>query len=319
MDQALKLIDLAAEAGWDALKLQTYTADSLTMESDHPSMAIDPIWGRDRLYDLYDDAAMPMEFHEPLFERARAHGLVPFTSVYDPRDLPFVEDLGCPIYKIASFEMTFDALLVEIAKTGKPVVMSTGMANLAEVDHAMEVLARNNAREVMLLHCVSAYPAPLASVNLHAIEILRARYGDLIGFSDHTEGSRAALTASAMGAVAIEKHITNDPDRTGPDHRFSATPDILREIADGVEEIHIARGSSAKDTVSDEAGNKVVGRRSAFALQDLPKGHLLATGDFRFIRPGVGIPPNDPGAPLGRALKNAVRKGHPITYDDLAP
>lgn len=317
LTQSLELVDLAAEAGWDALKLQTYSADSLTLLSDHPSMAVDPIWGHDTLHALYQAAAMPMEFHQPLFDRARERGMVPFTSIYDPRDLAFVEDLDCPLYKIASFEMTFDALLAEIAGTGKPVIMSTGMANLGEVDHAVEVLARHNAGPVMLLHCVSAYPAPLASVNLRAMDTLRQRYGEMIGFSDHTEGSRAALTASAMGAVAIEKHITNDPTRKGPDHRFSATPDILREISEGVKEIHIARGSGAKSTVSEEAGNKALGRRSAFALRDLPAGHVVREEDFRFVRPGAGIPPNDPTAPLGRTLRAAIRKGHPITYDDL--
>jgi pseudaminic acid synthase len=319
LQQALRLVDLAADAGWDALKLQTYTADSLTVQSDHPSMAVDPVWGRSTLYELYRDAAMPMEFHQPLFSRARERGMVPFTSVYDPRDLAYVEDLDCPIYKIASFEMTYDDLLREIAATGKPVVMSTGMANLPEVDHAMEVLARHNAGPVVLLHCVSAYPAPLAAVNLRAMDTLRARYGDMIGFSDHTEGSRAALTASAMGAVAIEKHITNDPARTGPDHRFSAPPDILREISRGVSEIHIVRGTGQKDTAVEEATNKQLGRRSAFAIRDLPVGHVIERDDFRFVRPGAGIPPNDPAAPLGRVLRVAVPRGHPISYEALWP
>lgn len=317
LDQALRLVDLAADAGWNGLKLQTYTADSLTMPSDHPSMATDPVWGHDTLYELYTAAAMPMEFHAPLFQRARERGMVPFTSIYDPRDLAFVEDLECPVYKIASFEMTFDALLCEIARTGKPVIMSTGTANLSEVDHAMEVLARNNAGPVMLLHCVSAYPAPLEAVNLRAMDTLRACYGDMIGFSDHTIGSRAALTASAMGAVAIEKHITNDPARPGPDHRFSATPDVLCEIARGVAEIHIARGTGVKETNEHEQVNKALARRSAFALRDLPAGHVIVETDFRFIRPGSGIPPNDPLAPLGRRLGRAVARGHPITYDDL--
>lgn len=318
LDQALALVDAAADAGWHSVKFQTYTADSLTLDSDHPSMQVDPIWGAKTLYDLYRDAAMPMAFNAPLFSRARERGLVPFTSIYDPRDLDLVEDLDCPLYKIASFEMTFDDLLIAIAGTGKPVIMSTGMANLAEVDHALEVLVRAGAGPVVLLHCVSAYPTPLEAMNLRAIDTLRDRYGDMIGLSDHSEGSQAAIAAAAMGAVAIEKHITNDPTRPGPDHRFSATPDTLRGIADGVAAVHRMRGGGAKITGEVEAGNKALGRRSAFALHDLPEGHLVTRADFRFVRPGAGIPPNDAAALEGRRLSRAVRRGHPITYDDIA-
>jgi sialic acid synthase SpsE len=318
LDQALALVDAAAAAGWDSVKLQTYTADSLTLDSRHPSMKVDPIWGRETLYDLYRDAAMPMAFHAPLFARAREKGMVPFTSIYDPRDLDMVEDLDCPIYKIASFEMTFDDLLIAIASTRKPVIMSTGMADLAEVDHALAVLGRHGAGQVILLHCVSAYPTPLEAANLRAMDTLRARYGDLVGFSDHTVGSRVAIAAAAMGAVAVEKHITNDPGRPGPDHRFSATPDILRDIADGVAEVHLAHGTGKKATTEIEAGNKALGRRSAFAIRDLAAGEIVTRADFRFVRPGAGIPPTDAAALVDRRLARSVPSGHPITYDDLA-
>jgi len=168
-----------------------------------------------------------------------------------------------------------------------------------------------------LLHCVSAYPTPLNAVNLLSLNTLKQRFGEMVGFSDHTEGSRAALAAAAMGAVAIEKHITNDRTRPGPDHRFSANSGILKEISDGISEIFIARGSDIKEIRPDEVINKNAGRRSAFALHDMPAGHVINKNDFRFIRPGVGIPPNDPNAPLGRTLANAVLKGHPICYEDL--
>lgn len=318
LDQALALVDIAADAGWDAFKLQTYSADSLTVNSAHPSLHIDPIWGKPNLYELYADAAMPMEFHKPLFDRARARGMLPFTSVYDPRDLAFTETLGCAIYKIASFELTFDDLLADIAGTGKPVIISTGMAELAEVDHALNVLSRHGAGEVVLLHCVSAYPTPFAEVNLAAMDTLRARFGRMVGFSDHTIGAQASILAAAMGAVAIEKHVTNDPARTGPDHRFSATPDVMQAITDGVRDVHLARGTGAKGTSASETVNKAIGRRSAFALRDLAAGAVITTADFRFVRPGAGIPPNDKAAVLGRTLARAVPKGHPITYDDIA-
>ncbi len=316
-DQAMALVDIAADAGWDCLKLQTYDADTLTIRSDHPSMRVDPVWGRENLYELYQSAAMPMAFHKPLFARARERGLLPFTSVYDPRDLDFIEDLGCAIYKIASFEMTYDDLLEAVAGTGKPVILSTGMATMNEIAHALEVLEKAGSGEVVLLHCCSGYPAPLEQINLNAMAAMGAAFGRMVGFSDHTEGAIGPLTAAAMGAVAIEKHYTSDPARKGPDHRFSATPAIMAEIARGVQDIHATRGSSVKQTTGAEQVSKSIGRRSAFALRDLPAGHCLTDADFRFVRPGAGIPPNDRDAVRGRRLARAVRQGHPITHEDV--
>lgn len=319
LDLALRLVDIAADAGWDCIKFQTYNADSLTVPSSHRSMKIDPVWGTDNLYDLYNNAGMPMEFHEPLFAKARDRGLIPFTSIYDPRDLEFVESLDCAVYKIASFEMTFDDLLIEVAGTGKPIIMSTGMANLGEVDHAMEVLEKYRSGPVTLLHCVSSYPAPVEEVNLASMETLKKRFGRHVGFSDHTIGPKVALTAAAMGAVAIEKHFTDDMSRPGPDHRFSATPDVLKEIADGVQFIHTARGSELKDTAAAEAGNREAFRRSAFALRDLRAGEVLTPADYRFVRPNAGVPVGDKPALVNRALGRDVKKYDPITYEDLAP
>ncbi|WP_226781959.1 N-acetylneuraminate synthase family protein [Oceaniglobus trochenteri] len=318
LDQALALVDIAADAGWDCLKLQTYDADSLTIPSRHASMRTDPVWGHDNLYELYQTAGMPMEFHRPLFDRARERGLLPFTSIYDPRDLEFIENLGCAVYKIASFEMTFDDLLSAVAATGKPVILSTGMATMDEVGHALDVLDKGNSGPVVLLHCCSSYPAPLDQVNLRAMTAMGDAFGRMVGFSDHTIGARAPLAAAAMGAVAIEKHFTNDPTRKGPDHRFSATPDVMAEIATGVAEIHAARGSGLKQTTEAEQVSKAIGRRSAFALRDLPAGHVIADGDFRFVRPGAGIPANRPDLVRSATLARAVKGGDPITSDDIA-
>jgi N-acetylneuraminate synthase len=317
LEQALKLVDIAAEAGWDCLKLQTYTADSLTMRSDHPAMNIDPKWGKKTLYELYKTAGMPMEFHEPLFKRARERGLVPFTSIYDPCDLEFIENLDCAYYKIASFELTFDALLAAVATTGKPIILSTGMATLSEIEHALEILHKNGAGQIVLLHCCTSYPAPLEHINLRAMLSMGHRFNLPVGFSDHTIGARAALTASAMGAVAIEKHFTNDMTRKGPDHRFSATPEILKEIAIGVEEIHTLKGSAEKQTTAAEEESKKRGRRSAFAQRRLSVGHRLTEADFRFIRPNAGISANCDQALPGRILKCEVPAGHPITWETL--
>lgn len=317
LDQALALVDIAADAGWDCLKLQTYTADSLTMNSDHPSMNIHPKWGKKTLFELYSSAGMPMEFHQPLFERARERGLIPFTSIYDPRDLDFIESLNCACYKIASFEMTYDALLATVAQTGKPIILSTGMATLDEVEHALEVLEKHGAGLVVLLHCCTSYPAPMDSINLRAMLSMGAAFNKPVGFSDHTIGARAALAAAAMGAVAIEKHFTNDMNRPGPDHRFSATPEVLKHIADGVEEIHLLRGRPDKHTTEAEEESRQRGRRSAFAQQGLPAGHILAEGDFRFIRPNAGIAANCGVSLIGKQLREPVAAGHPINWTDL--
>ncbi|MDC0634186.1 N-acetylneuraminate synthase family protein [Planktomarina sp.] len=318
LDHALALVDVAADAGWDCLKLQTYNADTLTMRSNHPSMKIDPIWGTDNLYNLYENACMPMEFHAPLFSKARDRGLMPFTSIYDPRDLDFIENLGCPIYKIASFEMTFDDLLKCVAQTGKPIILSTGMATLAEIAHALEILDKNGAGPTILLHCCSSYPASLESINLNAMLDMGTHFNNLVGFSDHTIGTIAPLTAISMGAVAIEKHYTSDPTRDGPDHRFSATPDIMKKIANGVDDIMKLRGSSKKGSGKEELVNKAIGRRSAFASKDLPKGTIITRDDLRFIRPNAGIPANDVSGVLGKTLCRPILKGHPITYSDIS-
>lgn len=315
--QALALVDVAAEAGWDCLKLQTYTADSLTMKSDHPLMRVDPVWGARTLHELYKSAAMPMEFHDPLFDKARDFGLIPFTSVYDPRDLDFLERLGCEMYKIASFEMTFHDLLAATAATRKPIIMSTGMANDTEIAEALAVLDANGARDVLLLHCCSSYPAPLEEINLSAMRGMEKKFGRLVGFSDHTIGSLAPLAAVGLGAVAIEKHFTNDPGRRGPDHRFSATPEVMKDIADGVQGIHVAMGDGIKQTRPAEEANKALGRRSAFALRDLPVGTKLAASDYRFIRPGGGVPADKPGKMRNATLKSFVPQGSPIREEDI--
>jgi len=318
LDQALALVDIAADAGWDCLKLQTYTADSLTIPSNHRCMQIDPVWGKKNLYELYQNAGMPMEFHEPLFARARERGLLPFTSVYDPVDIDFVEKLDCAIYKIASFEMTYDALLEVVGKTGKPVILSTGMATMHEIEHALDVLDKNGCTDIVLLHCCSSYPAPLEDINLRAMSAMGERFDLPVGFSDHTIGTRAALAAAAMGAVAVEKHFTNDSSRSGPDHRFSATPQMMQEIADGINEIHQLRGSAEKRTTAAEMISRDKGRRSAFALADLAAGHIISDSDFRVVRPNAGIPANEAKSMVGKKLIRQVPQGHPITYSDIA-
>jgi pseudaminic acid synthase len=318
LDQALALVDLAADSGWDAIKLQTYTADSLTLRSEHPSFHIESVWGHRTLYELYQEASMPMEFHEPLFKHARARGLIPFTSVYDPRDIDFCESLECEIYKIASFELTFDDLLLEVSNLGKPIILSTGMATFDEIEHALSVIAKGNSKEITLLHCCSAYPAPLAAANLAAIVRMRDQFKLPIGYSDHTEGSAASIAAAAMGAVCIEKHFTNDRTRKGPDHRFSAEAQDLVDIRAGIHALSVLKGDGRKYTTECEAENRIRGRRSAFAIRDLIPGEKLTKYDYRFVRPGVGIPANKTEFLDNKTIKTFVAAGDPIMIEDLS-
>ena len=317
LDQAIALVDQTADSGWDCVKLQTYSAESLTVKSKHSSLRIDPVWGESNLYDLYKSAAMPLEYHQPLFDRAKEKSLLPFTTVYDPRDLDFVENLGCELYKIASFELTYDDLIAQVGATRKPVILSTGMANLNEIERALEILEYNGSKTIILLHCCSAYPAPIDSVNLCSMETIGKTFNRLVGFSDHTIGADIPIIASAMGAVAVEKHITNDVTRAGPDHRFSCTPKIMRKISKGVRTIQLARGSGVKDTQLVESGNKLLGRRSAFALRRLPVHHRIEEEDFRFVRPCSGIPANRKNELIGKRLKRSVDAFHPITFEDI--
>lgn len=317
LGQALALVDLVADCGWDAIKLQTYSADSLTLNSAHRSFEVNPVWGFKTLYELYEAASMPMEFHAPIFEHARSRGLIPFTSVYDPRDIDFCESLGCELYKIASFELTYDDLLIEVSRLGKPMILSTGMATFSEIEHALDVVTKGKTKEIILLHCCSSYPAPSEAINLAAIPKMRELFKLPIGFSDHSEGDQAAIFASAMGAVCVEKHFTNDRNRSGPDHRFSAEKQELIDIRCGIERLEVLKGCDAKGTTAAESENKIKGRRSAFAVKDLIPGEKLTRADYRFVRPGNGIPANRTDLLEGREIKRFVSAGAPITTEDL--
>jgi len=317
-DQLSKLIDIAHQAGWNCVKLQTYSAESLCVKSTHPSTLVGKEWGSKTLYELYSKASMPMEFHAPAFEKIKELGMKPLTSIYDPRDLDFLEKLDCQAYKISSFELTFHDLLKAVAETGKQIILSTGMANVEEINISLEVIkAKNPKTKVVLMHCVSAYPAPLEQLNLNAIKTLKETFKLEIGFSDHTIGSEAAIVAYTLGAKVIEKHITNDVKRKGPDHRFSADLSVLKEISEGINMVKIMGGSGKKETKEVEKHNKSLGRRSAFATRKIQKGEKITKDNFRFVRPGVGIPANTERKILGLKCNRDLEAGSPITWDDL--
>ena len=318
LSQLFLLIELAHSSGWNCVKLQTYTADSLSVRSNHKSTKVGKEWGGGRLYDLYDRAAMPMEFHQPAFEKIRELGMVPLTSIYDPRDLDFLEKLQCSAYKVSSFELTYLDLLRTIADTGKDLILSTGMASLNEIKTSIDTIKNKNPEtNITLMHCISAYPAPVETVNLSAIETLRDTFNLNVGFSDHTLGSEAAILAFTLGASMLEKHITNDKMREGPDHRFSAEPQILREIVKGIKRVQTLRGSGEKGTLKSEEANRKMGRRSAFTTKIIKKGEKIAQDNFRFVRPEVGIPADTDQPLIGRTLNKQLAEGMPIKWDDL--
>lgn len=315
--QALRLVDIAARAGAHAVKLQTYTPESLTLPTAHPSARIDPVWGAATLHELYAKAAMPYEFHAPLFARAGERGLVAFSSPFDEAGVDFLERLGVPAYKVASPEIVHLPLLRRIAQTGKPVILSTGLSNIGEVEEALNTLVAAGSRQIVLLHCCSVYPADPASVNLAAMDTLRAAFGYPVGFSDHTLGIAVPIAAAALGACLIEKHFTNDPGREGPDHRFSLPGADLALMVEGIRQATRARGTGHKVMAAEESVNRAVARRSLFATADIPEGATLTRDLIAIVRPGAGLHPRELDVIVGRVARRAIPAGWPITWDDV--
>lgn len=317
LEHALKLVDVAAASGADAIKLQTYSPESLTIRSQHKSTLLNPIWGYKTLYDLYEAAAMPMEFHAPLLKRARKLGIIAFTSVYDPMDLDFCESLGICAYKIASFELVHFPLLRAVASTGKPIILSTGMAKLGDVEEALEVLMNAGAKEIALLHCCSAYPAPATSINLTAMATLYSAFGLPVGFSDHTLGTHIPIAAVALGASIIEKHFTTDSKRIGPDHRFSLEPNQLTQLIHGIREVESSIGDGSKRMADEEKESKRMGRRSLYAVNSIAAGQQIHIEDVRIVRPGEGLHPRELSFIVDRIARRNIPAGSPLSWNDL--
>ena len=315
--QALALVDVAADAGVDALKLQTYTPASLTLPTAHPSAQVEAIWGAATLFELYQKAAMPYEFHQPLIERARARGLVVFSTPFDFDGVDYLEKFDLPAYKVASSELVHLPLLRHIAQTGKPVILSTGMADMAEVAEALNVLASAGADQIALLHCCATYPADPASVNLAAMQNMRQAFGHPVGFSDHTLGCAVPIAAAALGACIIEKHFTNDPGRPGPDHRYSIDPRGLRQMVDGIRKVELAVGDGRKIMAGDEAASRAVGRRSVFSTVEIPAGTTITGDMLTIVRPGSGLHPRYFELLVGRVARRDIPASWPVSWDDI--
>ena len=317
LDRALAIVDAAAATGAHALKIQTYTADTMTLDIREGEFIItDPKspWTGRSLYDLYQEAHTPWEWHAPIFERARQRGMIPFSTPFDFTAVDFLETLDSPCYKIASFENTDLPLIRKVAATGKPLIVSTGMATLGEIDALVRTAREAGCRDLVLLKCTSSYPASPANSNIRTIPALREAFGCEVGLSDHTLGVGVAVASVALGATVIEKHFTLSRADGGVDSAFSLEPAEMRAL---VEETHRAwqgLGTVGFGAGEAEAGSKVF-RRSLYFVRDLSAGSLIGPDDIRSIRPGNGLPPSVTDLIVGRTLRKPARRGAAVSWD----
>lgn len=319
IDRAFAIIDAAKDAGADAVKIQTYTADTITIDHDGPEFRIKGgLWDGRTLYDLYREAHTPWDWHPRLFEHARARGIALFSSPFDSTAIAFLENLDAPAYKIASFEIVDIPLIQRAASTGKPLVISTGMAGMAEITEAVEAARDAGGGGIVLLHCVSGYPTPPEESNLLRLRSLAERFDVLVGLSDHTLGTACAIAAVALGAVAIEKHLTLRRADGGPDSAFSLEPDEMHALVRDSRIAFAALGSGEEVRAASESGNALF-RRSLYIVRDVAVGELFTGDNVRSIRPGLGLPPKHLPDVMGRRAVRAVKRGTPLSWDMVAP
>lgn len=318
LDRALEIMTAASEAGADAVKLQTYTADTITIDHDGPEFRIEGgLWDGYTLHALYDEAHTPWEWHEALFARGRELGLIVFSSPFDASAVDFLEGLDAPAYKIASFELLDLPLIRKVAMTGKPMIMSTGMANLADIDAAVTAAREAGADDIALLHCTSGYPTPAEEADLRTIPNLAAAFGLVTGLSDHTPGVGAPVAAVALGAAIVEKHITLDRNDSGPDAAFSLEPAEFWMLCDSVKTGWQALGGVRYEKTAAEIGN-VQFRRSLYIVADMAAGDELTADNLRSIRPGFGLPPKYIDVLLGKRINRDIARGTPMAWDLIA-
>ncbi len=315
-DQAISLVHAAKEAGADAVKLQTYTADTMTIRSDRPEFRIGggTLWDGRTLHELYVDAYTPWDWQPKLKAVADELGLDLFSSPFDPTAVDFLESMGVPAYKVASFELVDLPLIEKIAGTGKPVILSTGMATLAEIAEAVEAVRKVSDAGLALLKCTSAYPAPPAEMNLRTIPHLAEAFGVPAGLSDHTLGIAVPIAAVALGACIIEKHFTLSRAEPGPDSVFSLEPHEFRAMVEGVRTAEKALGTVHYGLSGRDEASRVF-RRSLYVVSDVRSGESLTKENVRSIRPGNGLPPRFLPSVLGRRAAQYLARGTPLTWN----
>ena len=319
LETALKIVEEARKAGADAIKLQTYTADTITLNCDSEEFQIHGgLWDGKTLYQLYKEAHMPWEWHKPLFEHARKLGITIFSSPFDNTAVDLLEDLNTPAYKIASFEAVDLPLIKYVASTGKPMIISTGMADAEEIQEAIDAAREGGCKELAILHCVSGYPAPAEDYNLRTIPDMIGRYGLVVGLSDHTLDNTTAFASVALGASIIEKHFTLDRSGGGPDDSFSLEPAELAALCRDTKTAWSALGKVDYGRKSSEQGNAKF-RRSLYFVKDLKAGETVTADSVRSVRPGFGIAPKHLERVLGRRVMVDVRANTPLNLSMFDP
>lgn len=317
LETALSIIKEAKAAGADAVKLQTYRPDTITLDCDSEDFRIHGgLWDGRTLYELYEEAHMPWEWHKPLFDYARELGITIFSSPFDNTAVDLLEGLNAPAYKIASFEAVDLPLIKYVASTGKPMIISTGMADAEEIQEAITAAREGGCKELAILHCVSGYPAPAEDYNLRTIPDMIQRFGLVTGLSDHTLDNTTAITSVALGASIIEKHFTLDRSGGGPDDSFSLEPRELEALCRDSKTAWAALGAVDYGRKSSEQGNAQF-RRSLYFVRDLKVGDLITPDSIRSVRPGFGLSPKFFDSIVGRIVKNDVLKNAAVNLDDI--
>jgi pseudaminic acid synthase len=315
-EQSVALIRAAKEAGADAVKLQTYTPDTITINSDSPLFRhpADSLWKGKTLYELYQEAYMPWEWQPKLKEIADEIGIDLFSTAFDPTAVDFLEQRGVPVHKVASFEIVDIPLIEKMARTGKPLIISTGMATLGEIEEAVQAARRAGATQIALLKCTSAYPAPPEEMNLRTIPHLAEAFGVPVGLSDHTLGIAVPVAAVALGACIVEKHFTLSRDIPGPDSAFSLEPHEFKAMVEAIRTVEKALGKVHYGITEQEAKSRVF-RRSLFVVKDMKAGEMFTEENVRSIRPGYGLHPRHLKDVLGRRAARDIKRGTPLSWE----
>ncbi len=316
LDRALAIVDAAAATGAHALKLQTYTADTITMRGALTIQDPNSLWSGQELYDLYSKAYTPWEWHKPIFDRAKSHGMIAFSSPFDETSVDFLESLDVPLYKIASFENTHHPLLRKVAKTGKPVIMSTGVATFEEIVESVEVLRQEGCKEIILLKCTSTYPATPENTNLLTIPYMREKFNCEIGLSDHTMGIGVAVASIGLGVKIIEKHFTISRADGGVDSAFSMEPDEMKTLVDETGKAFQALGTVQTTVQAVEEKSRMF-KRSIYIAEDIPAGTALSEKNLRIIRPALGLAPREWNKVIGKRAARLLKAGTPLNTDDF--